>query len=92
MSKCSGNVRTIYRLAVAAAIMIASPARAEDAVCHKFTGENFPDLSATPVLALGHVTSAANRVHFVKEAAVQAVCTENFVRVDDVTKSPKLAG
>jgi hypothetical protein len=33
-----------------------------------------PDLSANPVLALGHVTPAANRVHFVKDAEVQPGC------------------
>jgi hypothetical protein len=33
MSKCSGNVRTICGLAAAAAIIAASPARAEDAIC-----------------------------------------------------------
>jgi hypothetical protein len=33
-----------------------------------------PDLSANPVLALGHVTPAANRVHFLKNARDQPGC------------------
>jgi hypothetical protein len=33
-----------------------------------------PDLSRNPPLALGHVTSAANRVHFVKDARDQPGC------------------
>lgn len=72
MSKCSENVRTIC--AAAAAIIVVCPARAEAMACRKFTDANFPDLSANPALALGHVTSAADRVHFVKEAAEQAGC------------------
>jgi hypothetical protein len=59
MSKFSGNVRTICGLATAAAIIVACPAGAEDAICGP------PDLSANPVLALGRVTSAAKSVHFV---------------------------
>jgi hypothetical protein len=74
MSKCSGNVRTICDLAAAAAIIIACPARAQDAFCRDTPGYNFPNLSANPVLALGHVTSAADRVHFVKEVAEPAGC------------------
>jgi hypothetical protein len=74
MTKCSANVRTICGLAAAAAITVACPARAEDAVCRKYRGYNFPDLPANPALALGHVTSAAQRVHFVKEATEQPGC------------------
>jgi hypothetical protein len=66
MSKCSGNVRTICGLAAVAAIIVACPACAEDAICN-----GTPDLSANPKLALGHVTSAANRVHFVREDEAQ---------------------
>jgi hypothetical protein len=68
MSKCSGNVRTICGLA--AAVIVACPARAEDASCHYYK----PDLSKNPVLALGHVTSAASRVHVVKGSTSQVGC------------------
>jgi hypothetical protein len=69
MLKCSGDIRTICGLAAAAAIIVACPARAEDASCR-----STPDLSANRALALGHVTSAADRVHFVKDAAAQPGC------------------
>jgi hypothetical protein len=74
MSKCSGNLRTICGVAAAAAIIVACPVHAKDAVCRDTPGYNFPDLSTNPALALGHVTSAADRVHFVKEAAEQPGC------------------
>jgi hypothetical protein len=52
-------------LAAAAAIIAASPARAEDAICSgatlPFDWEN-PDHSENPVLALGHVTSVIHPV------------------------------
>jgi hypothetical protein len=73
MSKCSGNLRTICGLAAAAAIIVACPARAEDAICNRTTFYNL-DLSENPVGALGHVTSAANRVHFVKGSSSQLGC------------------
>jgi hypothetical protein len=64
-------------LAVCAAIIVACPARAEDAICRRIDNlahPATPDLSANPVLALGRVTSAANRVQFVKDAEVQPGC------------------
>jgi hypothetical protein len=55
MSKYSENVRTIFGLAAAAAIMVACPARAENAF---FQGATPPLYDAHPkklVLSLGHV-------------------------------------
>jgi hypothetical protein len=69
MMASSKPVRTICGAAAAAAIIAACPARGEDAVCG-----SVPELSATPDLALGHISSAADRVHFVKDAAAQSGC------------------
>jgi hypothetical protein len=54
--------------------MVSCAVRAEDAVCREFKGYNFPELSTNLALVIGHVTSAADRVHFVKEAAEQHGC------------------
>jgi hypothetical protein len=77
MSKCSENVRTICGLAAAAAIIAACPARAEDTFCHDTDRRGHPaapDLSANLAPVLGHVTSAANRVHFVMTAKERPGC------------------
>jgi hypothetical protein len=66
MSKRSGDVRTICGLAAASAIIAACPARAADDTPYCM---GIPYLPNNPVLTFGHVTSAANRVHFVKNAA-----------------------
>jgi hypothetical protein len=57
MSKSSGNIRTICGLAAAAAIIAASAARAEDAICRGATPALDDDHPQSPVLLLGHVTS-----------------------------------
>jgi hypothetical protein len=91
MSKCSGNVRTVCGLAAAAAIIVACPARAEDTFCLRGAAlpldfEN-PDHSENPVLALGHVTSAADRVHVIKGSNSQQGCPS---RAPDCAKSDYL--
>jgi hypothetical protein len=78
MSKSSGNVRTICGLAAAAAIIVACPVRAEDAFCRyadSLGRHATPDLSANPAQALGHVTSAADRVPFVKDQMLKIEIT-----------------
>jgi hypothetical protein len=57
MSKSSGNIRIIRGLAVAAAIMVACPASAEDAICRGATPPLDDDHAKNLVLLLGHVTS-----------------------------------
>jgi hypothetical protein len=69
MMASSTPVRTIRSVAAAAAIIAACPARGEDALCG-----SVPELAATPSLTLGHISSAADRVHFVKDAAAQSGC------------------
>jgi hypothetical protein len=69
MMKFSTGVRTISGLAAATAICAACPARADDALCR-----SVPELSANPTLALGHIASGTDRVHFVKDAAMQPDC------------------
>jgi hypothetical protein len=69
MSKCSENIRTICGLAGVAAIIIACPARAADDTPFCL---GIPYLDNNPVLAFGHVTSAANRIHFVKGAMAES--------------------
>jgi hypothetical protein len=53
----------------AAVILAASAVHAEDAPCG-----NFPDLSADEAMTLGHVATAADRVHFIKDAVAQPGC------------------
>jgi hypothetical protein len=43
-------------------------------------------------IGLRHGMKLVQRREASVEAMVAAVCTENLVRVDDVTESPKLAG
>jgi hypothetical protein len=69
MTGSSKPVRAIRGIAAAAAIIAACPARGEDALCR-----SVPELAANPALALGHISSAADRVHFVKDAAAQSGC------------------
>jgi hypothetical protein len=62
-------VRPLCVAAAACAIIAVCPACAEDALCR-----GVPELSANPALALGHVTSGAGRVHFIKDARAQPGC------------------
>ncbi len=55
---------------LAATLIIgACPARAEDVPCGAI-----PDLPAAPVLSLGHVSTAAERIHFIKDAVERPGC------------------
>jgi hypothetical protein len=62
-------VRIICRLVAAVLVIAASPARGDDARC----GE-FPELSANPAMALGHITSGTPRVPFIKDDLMQPGC------------------
>jgi hypothetical protein len=68
MTDVSRAVRPLH-VAAACAIIAACPARAEDALCR-----GVPELSVNPALALGHVTSGAARIHFIKDAGAQPGC------------------
>jgi hypothetical protein len=68
MTDVSKAGRTIPGVA-AAAIIAACPAWAEDALCC-----GVPELLANPALAVGHIASGADRVHFIKDAAAQPGC------------------
>jgi hypothetical protein len=68
MFDLSMDVR-IIGAAAAAAILAVGSACAEDALCRAV-----PELSASPALALGHIATTAERVHFVKDAAAQPGC------------------
>jgi hypothetical protein len=54
---------------LAAAVIISAAVHAEDAPCG-----NMPNLPADEPLTLGRVSTAADRVHFVKDAAAQPGC------------------
>jgi hypothetical protein len=63
------TVQAIRNLVAATLVIAACPARGEDAGC----GE-IPDLSAHPAVVLGHITSGAPRVPFIKDASMQPGC------------------
>jgi hypothetical protein len=63
------SVSAVCGLAAAAVIAAASAVRAEEAACG-----GLPDLSANGALTLGHISTAAARIHFIKDAAAQAGC------------------
>jgi hypothetical protein len=65
----SKAVRSLSGVAAAAAIISTCPARGEDALCG-----SIPELSANPALALGHIASGAEHIHFVKDVAAQPGC------------------
>jgi hypothetical protein len=70
ISEFSMTIHVVSLRFIAATLVIAAcPARAEDVRC----GE-FPDLSANPTMALGHVASGAPRVYFLKDALMQPGC------------------
>lgn len=60
----------IARSFLAAILIIAAcPARGEDVSC-----ADIPDLSAASVLSLGHISTAAERIHFIKDALGHPGC------------------
>jgi hypothetical protein len=65
----SRAIRAICSFAVATAIISACPADGEEADCQSMT-----ELSAHSGFSPGHITSAADRVHFVKDALAQPGC------------------
>jgi hypothetical protein len=69
MMASSKPARTICGVAAAAATVVACPARGEDALCR-----GIPELSADPILTLGHIASGTANVHFVKDAGTQPGC------------------
>jgi hypothetical protein len=63
------TIQIVLRFIAAPLIIAACPARADDAHC----GE-IPALSTNPAMESGRVTPGVARVHFIKDAAVQAGC------------------
>jgi hypothetical protein len=60
------------RVLVATFIIAAWPAHAEDAFC-----AGVPKISTDPNLTLGHISSKATRVHFVKDGSTQPGCPDH---------------